>query len=162
MPVVSQTTRELLSHWFEREHRILTPGGNLEPFRYHFCQREAIETLIYLQECRGILCLSNLIDNFGDGSAESERMTAALGISPDEDNWARYAFKIATGAGKTKCMSLAIVWSYFHALRESDSPMAKHFLLIAPNLIVFERLKSDFANGKIFEKESIPFTSLES
>jgi type III restriction enzyme len=41
-------------------------------------------------------------------------------------------------------MSLAIVWSYFHALRESDSDMARHFVLIAPGLTVYERLKDDF------------------
>ena len=52
-------------------------------------------------------------------------------------------------------MSLAIVWSYFHALRESDSPMARHFLVIAPNLTVFERLKEDFADGAIFRKDPL-------
>jgi type III restriction enzyme len=41
-------------------------------------------------------------------------------------------------------MSLAIVRSYFHTLRESDSPMARHFVVVAPNLTVFERLKQDF------------------
>ncbi|OEU76944.1 MAG: hypothetical protein BA872_04430 [Desulfobacterales bacterium C00003060] len=71
----------------------------------------------------------------------------ALGVNPDEDRWPKYAFKVATGAGKTKVMSFAIVWSYFHALRESDSLMAKHFVVIAPNLTVFERLKEDFGNG---------------
>lgn len=40
-------------------------------------------------------------------------------------------------------MSLAIVWSYFHALREV-SDMPRHFVVIAPNLTVFERLKEDF------------------
>jgi type III restriction enzyme len=44
-------------------------------------------------------------------------------------------------------MSLAIVWSYFHALRESDSDMARHFVLIAPGLTVYERLKDDFRPG---------------
>jgi type III restriction enzyme len=109
-------------------------------FRYYFCQREAIETLIYLKEVRRIDALSQLIAEFGGAYAE----TAALGITDDEDAWTRYAFKMATGSGKTKVMSLAIVWSYFHALRESDSPMARHFVVIAPNLTVFERLKEDF------------------
>ena len=80
---------------------------------------------------------------FGGPDAE----ITALGITEDEDAWSRYAFKLATGAGKTKVMSLAIVWSYFHALRESDSTMAKHFVVIAPNLTVFERLKEDFKPG---------------
>jgi type III restriction enzyme len=69
--------------------------------------------------------------------------------------WSRYAFKLATGAGKTKIMSLAIVWSYFHALRESDSELARHFVVIAPNLTVYERLKEDFGGGKIFDADPL-------
>ena len=128
----SDTTRELLGHWFERPHRMVTPAGDDFEFRYYFCQREAIETLIYLHEVRRIRCLSQLIAEFGGPDKE----VAALGIIEEEDVWARYAFKIATGAGETKCMSLAMVWSYFHALRESDSDMARHFVAVAPNLTV--------------------------
>ncbi len=136
----SDTTRELLSHWFERPHRLKGSNGDEIDFRYYFCQREAIETFIYLMEVRGLRSLSSLIFEYGGPNAETE----ALGINPEDDEWARYAFKLATGAGKTKCMSLAIVWSYFHALRESDSDMARHFVIVAPNLTVFERLKEDF------------------
>lgn len=136
----SDTTRELLFHWFEREHVIETPAEERIPFCYYFCQREAIESLIYLWEVRGLRSLAGIVSEFGG----EDRETAALGVNPDEDRWARYAFKLATGTGKTKVMSLAIVWSYFHALRESDSPMARHFVVIAPNLTVFERLKEDF------------------
>ena len=147
----SDTTRELLGHWFERSHRMTTPAGDDFEFRYYFCQREAIESLIYLHEVRRIQCLSQLIAEFGGADKE----VAALGITEDEDAWARYAFKIATGAGKTKCMSLAMVWSYFHALRESDSDMAKRFVVIAPNLTVYERLKEDFGNGRIFDTDPL-------
>jgi type III restriction enzyme len=137
----SDTTLELLDHWFFRDHKVTARDGSTFPFRYHFCQREAIETLIYLLEVRRIDRLTSLVADFGGLDAEM----AALGVNPEYDQWARYAFKIATGAGKTKVMSLAIVWSYFHALRESDSPMARHFVAIAPNITVFERLKEDFA-----------------
>ena len=147
----SDTTIELLHHWFGRDHEITTPAGEVVPFAYYFCQREAIETLIYLYEVRGIRTLASLTAHFGGPDAE----IAALGISPDEDLWSRYAFKIATGAGKTKVMSLAIVWSYFHALRESDSPMARHFLVVAPGVTVFERLKEDFGNGRIFDQDPL-------
>ena len=136
----SDTTRDLLAHWFERPHRITATNGEDIEFRYYFCQREAIETFVYLIEVRGLRSLSSLIFEHGGPNAETE----ALGIAPEDDEWARYAFKLATGAGKTKCMSLAIVWSYFHALRESGSEMARHFVIIAPNLTVFERLKEDF------------------
>ncbi len=147
----SDTTRELLYHWFEQDHIVETPNGEPLPFRYYFCQRESIETLIYLFEVRGIKNLSAAIAEFGG----EDRETAALGVNPDDDQWAKYAFKVATGAGKTKIMSLTVVWSYFHALRESDSPMTKHFVVIAPNLTVFERLKEDFGNGIIFDKDPL-------
>ncbi|MBU0716945.1 MAG: DEAD/DEAH box helicase family protein [Planctomycetes bacterium] len=147
----TDTTRELLSHWFERPHRMTTPAGDEFEFRYFFCQREAIETFVYLKEVRRIDCLSQLIAAFGGPDAE----IAALGVTEDEDAWSRYAFKLATGSGKTKVMSLAIVWSYFHALRESDSPMAKHFVVIAPNLTVYERLKEDFGDGRVFDNDPL-------
>ena len=134
-PGASDTTRHLLNHWFGRSHQV---GGY--DFRYYFCQREAVETFIYLKEVRKLECLSQMIAEFGGQHSE----TAALGILDEEDAWSRYAFKMATGTGKTKVMSLCIVWSYFHALRESDSRMARHFVVIAPNLTVFERLKDDF------------------
>ncbi|MCH9055881.1 DEAD/DEAH box helicase family protein [Synechococcus sp. PCC 6716] len=147
----SDTTIQLLNHWFNRAHRKTTPDGEEFEFRYYFCQREAVETLIYLKEVRRIECLSQIIAEFGGANAELQ----ALGITEDEDAWSRYAFKLATGAGKTKVMSLCIVWSYFHALRESDSEMARHFVVIAPNLTVYERLKDDFGNGRVFDEDPL-------
>lgn len=147
----SETTRELLNYWFERSHRKTTPEGDEFEFRYYFCQREAIETLIYLKEVRKIECLSQLKAEF-EGP---DGYTTALGVAPEEDTWSRYAFKVATGAGKTKVMSLAVVWSYFHALRESYSEMARHFVVIAPNLTVYERLKDDFGHGFIFDDDPL-------
>ena len=133
----SETTRRLLSYWFERSHRVTDNNREEIDFRYYFCQREAIETLIFLMEIQNIRSLTSLFSRYVNE-------TEARGVNPEDDLWARYAFKLATGAGKTKCMSLAIVWSYFHALRESNSEMARHFVIIAPNLTVFERLKEDF------------------
>jgi type III restriction enzyme len=150
----SETSRHLLHHWFGRAHRMSAGGTEIE-FRYYFCQREAIETLVYLKEVRRTERLSQLIAEFGATHAEA----AALGITEEEDAWSRYAFKMATGSGKTKVMSLAVVWSYFHALRESESPMARHFVVIAPNLTVFERLKEDFkpegGGPDVFDKDPL-------
>lgn len=135
----SDTSRTLLTHWFRQDHVIKATNGAAFPFSYYFCQREAIETLVYLYELRRIRNLSGLIAEFGAENRERE----ALGIAPEEDAWARYAFKIATGAGKTKIMSLAIAWSYFHSLYEGSS-LARDFVIIAPGVTVFERLKEDF------------------
>ena len=44
-PGASEITRRLFQFWFEEDHT-LSSG----PFRYYFCQREAIETLVYLHQ----------------------------------------------------------------------------------------------------------------
>ena len=147
----SDTTIELLHNWFGADHELTGPNGERFPFTYYFCQRESIETLIYVYEVREIRTLSALTAEFGGADSE----IAALGTSPDKDLWPRYAFKVATGAGKTKIMSLAIVWSYFHALRESESSLTRHFVVVAPGITVFERLKEDFGGGRIFDHDPL-------
>ncbi|MCG2701796.1 DEAD/DEAH box helicase family protein [Candidatus Parcubacteria bacterium] len=52
-------------------------------------------------------------------------------------------------------MSLMIAWAYFHKKYEQDSQLAKNFLLITPNVIVFERIKNDFEGLKIFFADPI-------
>lgn len=148
-PGIGATSRTLLEYWFEGAHR--REEGE---FQYYFCQREVIETLIFLMEVRGLRSQSSLISKFGDG----ERELVSRGIDPTTERWSRYAFKLATGTGKTKCMSLAIVWSYFRALYESDSEMAKHFVVVAPNLSVFDRLRQDFnpeEGSSVFETDPL-------
>jgi len=41
---------------------------------------------------------------------------------------------MATGSGKTKVISLALAWSFFHKLYEPESELARNFLVITPNL----------------------------
>ena len=140
----SETTKTLLRHWFETAH----PGG----FRYYWCQREAIETIIWLHEVVRYRSLSSMMASLLEESLDSDLIET---VTPEEDAWAKYCTKIATGGGKTKVMSLAIVWSYFHRLFEPDSDMAQHFVVIAPNLIVFERLREDFGDGRIFRADPL-------
>jgi len=52
-------------------------------------------------------------------------------------------------------MSLVVVWAYFHKKYEQDSRLAKNFLLITPNVIVFERIKNDFEGLKIFFSDPV-------
>jgi type III restriction enzyme len=148
---VSEASRTLLKFWFNTEHQVEDEDGILVPFRYHWAQREAIETVIYLYELRRVQNAAELLFEFGDETIAD----LALGINPEDDRWAKYCCKIATGGGKTKVMSLAIVWSYFHRLYEADSTLARHFVIIAPNLTVYERLKDDFENCKIFYKDPL-------
>lgn len=138
----TQTSRELLNHWFNTDHRL--PNGR--SFVYHYFQREAIETLIFLWEVEKVRTRTALL----------ERYARDLNIRlPKHDDFARYAIKMATGSGKTKVMSLVIVWQYLNAVREDDLAYARTFLLIAPNVIVFERLRADFEGGHIFKLDPL-------
>ncbi|MDP2855866.1 MAG: DEAD/DEAH box helicase family protein, partial [bacterium] len=135
---VTETTRELLNFWFHTDH-ILHNG---QSFRYHLAQREAIETLIYIFEVKKIRNRKDLLERFAFTTKDLRL--------PPYDDFARYCIKMATGSGKTKVMALAIVWQFANAVKEDEMQFAKNFLVLAPNVIVFERLKSDFESGKIF------------
>jgi type III restriction enzyme len=136
------TTKTLLNYWFGADHRL--PDGR--PFRYYHAQREAVETLVWLYEVEKIRRHRDLI----------ERFAKVPGIHVLQyDNFARYAIKMATGSGKTKVMALAVAWQYLNAVAEGRDDYAKTFLLVAPNVIVFERLRSDFAGGRVFRTDPI-------
>ena len=77
------------------------------------------------------------------------------------DDFARYCVKMATGSGKTKVMSLAIAWQFFNATAEARDDFARTFLIIAPNVIVFERLRTDFEGGRVFRTDPIVPPELE-
>lgn len=139
-PGVSPTSRKLIEYWFLDEHQ--TPDG--APFRYYFAQREAVETAIYLYEVAQARRLPDLVDRF-----------ASWPVAGTGQPYPRYVIKAATGSGKTKVMSLLIAWSFLHASRELGSDLAKNFLVIAPNLIVFERLRIDFEHGRIFRNDPV-------
>ncbi|MFQ5652899.1 MAG: DEAD/DEAH box helicase family protein [bacterium] len=139
----TDTTRELLYFWFETDHRL--PNGS--KFRYYDSQREAIETLIYVYEVEKIRSRKQLLEKFAFDTKDLRL--------PPFDDFARFCVKMATGSGKTKVMSLAIAWQYFNALREDEEQFAKTFLVLAPNVIVFERLRVDFESGKVFRTDPL-------
>lgn len=142
----TETTRLLLNHWFKTDHRL--PNGR--PFAYHSSQREAIETLIFVWEFEKVRTRKGLLERYAQ-SLRDVRL-------PPYDDFARYCIKMATGSGKTKVMSLAVVWQFMNAVREAEEiarDYAKTFLLVAPNVIVFERLKTDFAGGRIFRTDPL-------
>jgi type III restriction enzyme len=145
-PGASITSLTLLRHWFDTEHLLENADHTLSPFRYYFAQREAVETVIWLHEVRRAHDKYDLIRFDASGAVSS-------GMFPED--WPRYVLKMATGAGKTKVISLLIAWSFFHRLYESDSTLARNFLLIAPNIIVLDRLRADFDGLKIFFNDPI-------
>lgn len=135
----SETTKSLLNFWFNQEHLI----GQTK-FSFFFSQREAIESIVYLYE------IANAKDKYELMKFDS---SGRISTGMFDENWTRYVVKMATGAGKTKVMGLTLVWSYFHKLYEADSTLSKDFLVIAPNIIVLNRLRKDFDGLKMFFDE---------
>lgn len=139
-PGISPTSRSLLRFWFQTPHLVQTDGG-LQEFRYYFAQREAVETVIWLYECESARSAADLVRYSSNQS---------VSVNMFEESWTRYVMKMATGSGKTKVLSLLIAWSYFHHRYEPDSGLSPNVLLIAPNIIVLDRLKLDFEGLRVF------------
>lgn len=142
----SVTSQALLNWWFKTDHYLPQSDGTSFKFQYYFAQREAIETIIYLHE---IVKAKDKYDLMRFDS--SEVVTAQM----FPESWRRYVVKMATGSGKTKMMSLSLAWCYFHRYYEDASTLASNFLIIAPNIIVLERLRNDFDGLKIFFQDPV-------
>ncbi len=167
----SAVTKRLFEYWFEEEHAVT---GFDKPFRYHFCQREAVETMAWLVEIVGGHDTQKLIrayatifkkDLFTDNIEFSTRMDGQrllrryvpeLNAEGEQElppeNLRRFAFKMATGSGKTWVMAMIIVWARFHKQRVPASELSTNFLIVAPNVIVYQRLEKDFASNRIFHE----------
>ena len=132
-PDVTETTRYLLYFWFEK------PRDRV----FLFSQREAVETLIYLYEVKGVTKVSELLNKYG---------AFKLSGYEEYDRYPRYAFRMATGSGKTLTMALFTVWSFFNYLKEDGENYSRFFLFVAPNIIVYDRLRKDLENLSIYEE----------
>jgi type III restriction enzyme len=113
---VTPETQRLLLHWRDphRERKLF------------FCQREAVETLIWLTEVQP----KSFRKQIEDANEE-----ANPGLY-------RLASKMATGAGKTTVMAMLIAW---HAVNKARRPNAKHFsdafLIVTPGITIRDRLR---------------------
>ena len=167
----SDVSQRLFEYWFYEDHKI---NGFNTPFRYYFCQREAIETLVWLVEVVRQQDAKALIETYGsfyqldllskniefqttlDDKRQIRRYIPELeqyGLQDlPPENLRRFAFKMATGSGKTWVMAMMVVWSSFHKQHVSGSELSTNFLIVAPNVIVHQRLEKDFANNRIFHE----------
>jgi type III restriction enzyme len=142
----TNTSRSLLNWWFKTPHLIPTIDGTMAEFQYYFAQREALETVIYLYDVVGFKDKYDLM-RFDSSGAISAGMF--------DETWRRVVLKMATGAGKTKVLSLVLAWSFFHKLYEPDSELARNFLVITPNIIVLDRIYKDFQGLGIFFNDPV-------
>ena len=137
----SPTSRSLLNWWFKEPHLTPQADGGMAEFRYFFAQQEAVETIVYLYDVAQVKDKYDLMRFDSTGSVSTGMF---------DETWRRFVVKMATGSGKTKVLSLVLAWSYFHKLYESDSELARNFLVITPNIIVLDRIYKDFQGLRIF------------
>ena len=127
-PKASRITKELLDFWFCNQER----RANLRLF---FCQREAVETAVWLNEIAerdpntGNYILNLLAERRHSVSADDAFVLP------------RTAFKMATGTGKTVVMAMLILYNYLNKrANPMDTHYADHFLLCAPGITIRDRL----------------------
>src|SRR5574337_435865 len=114
-PGITSVTRQLLEHWQDATAR---------QHAFYFCQREAIETLIWHVEAA---------PDFKQGIA----------IPGDGGAWERLCNKMATGSGKTTVMAMLITWQVLNALTypKRSKDFSRAVLVVAPGLTVKDRLR---------------------
>jgi type III restriction enzyme len=142
----TDTSRSLLNWWFNTPHLLPKADGSMAEFEYYFAQREALETIVYLYD---VVCVKDKHDlmRFDASGLVSGGMF--------DETWRRFVVKMATGSGKTKVLSLALAWSFYHKLYEPESEMARNFLVITPNIIVLDRVYRDFKGLRIFFEDPV-------
>jgi type III restriction enzyme len=154
-------TRQLLAHW----------GRTDRPRRLFFCQREAVETVIYLNEILASGHKTGFTPRLSPQDyhaliagyrlsfiTESEpkvfpTLSDSAKIPPDPpfatDHYPterlallRYGCKMATGSGKTVVMAMLIAWAFCNRGRvPGDERFPSAALVVCPNLTIYERLQ---------------------
>jgi len=130
---VSLVTQDLLKYWFKEPHT------ETRYFNFHEGQRQAILNTIYLHEIVGIKKVKDVYENI---DFELLPNIDIAELAKEKYNIPKYAIKMATGTGKTWVMHALIIWQYLNAKYEVEKSgkFTKNFCLVAPGIIVYERL----------------------
>src|SRR3989344_1121453 len=131
---VSYITKDLLNFWNPKGS-----FGDLRNFNFHEGQWQAILNTIYIHE---VLKIKNVQDTYMAINPELLQEMDLLNLKKDKYDHPKYCIKMATGTGKTWVLSALLIWQYLNAKYEENNSerYSKNFLLIAPGIIVYERL----------------------
>src|SRR3989344_2408374 len=116
---ITKTSRDLLSYWRDetRENKLF------------FCQIEALETLIYINE---------VAEKSGDNWMINELKKSNTDANP---GLYRLACKMATGSGKTVVMAMIIAYHTLNKIRyPQDTRFTDAFVVIVPGITIRDRL----------------------
>jgi type III restriction enzyme len=153
--LVTPVTAELLRWWFGED------ACQSRTFNFHPGQKQAILNVIVAHE---VLASPNLKDLYQQVCADALlEGTRLADVAQGKHGHPKYCLKMATGTGKTWVLQALLVWQLLNktaALDEGrdDPRFTRRFLIVAPGLIVYERLLDAFL-GKEKEDKSRDFAS---
>ena len=140
---VTPTTQELLKFWFSEEY------CSLRNCNFHAGQRQAILNIVYLHE---VLKAKNVLEYYERLMPDLIALSDLATLNQQKYQMPKYAVKMATGTGKTWVMHALLIWQMLNARHEDvkSGRFTKNFLLVAPGLIVYDRLLDAFC-GRLKE-----------
>ena len=152
LEMVTPTTAELLTWWFGEDMVLARNGLN-----FHAGQKQAILNAIVAHEVLGQdQATWGLLDLYKAAAPDvlltGGRMTE---VASAKHSHPKYCFKMATGTGKTWVLQALMIWQLLNktaaqAADIDDARFTRHFMVVAPGLIVYERLLDAFC-GKLIE-----------
>ncbi|MBU2341845.1 MAG: DEAD/DEAH box helicase family protein [Alphaproteobacteria bacterium] len=151
---VSEMTAELLKWWFQSDFQ------DARQFNFHPGQRQALLNVIYAHEVLGIDTLQDLYQ-----VAAPEVMLASAKdsevIRAPKNAYPKYCLKMATGTGKTWVLQALMIWQILNANRAPENGRyTKNFLIVAPGLIVYDRLLDAFMGKERDAKRDFTISDL--
>ena len=148
LELVTPTTAELLKWWFGEDMTASRPSLN-----FHAGQKQAILNTIVAHE---VLGSTTLLDLYQQAAPDALLAGTRLNeVAQAKHAHPKYCLKMATGTGKTWVLQALLIWQLLNktaALAEGmdDARFTRQFLIVAPGLIVYERLLDAFC-GKLVE-----------
>lgn len=138
---VTPTTASLLNYWFGEGF------CNERARNFHEGQRQAILNIIYLHEVMGE---SSVMDAYQNIIPELMDRADLAQLAKPKYQMPKYAVKMATGTGKTWVMHALLIWQMLNARHEDveSGRFTQKFLIVAPGLIVYDRLLDAFCGRK--------------
>lgn len=143
---VTPTTASLLNYWFGEGF------CNERARNFHEGQRQAILNIVYLHEVMGENCV---MDAYQGIIPELMDRADLAQLAKPKYQMPKYAVKMATGTGKTWVMHALIIWQMLNARHEDveSGRFTQKFLIVAPGLIVYDRLLDAFCGRKKRDEE---------
>ena len=168
LEVVTPVTADLLKFWFT-DIFVTERTKN-----FHAGQKQAILNAIYCHEVLGATSVAEMYAKLSKTAKQSAQNSTSYSVPEDyseiipllnnvKHNHPKYCIKMATGTGKTWVLNALLVWQYLNAKFSTNTSAGKrnkseqdkislrwtkNFLLVAPGLIVYDRLLDAF-KGKL-------------